>query len=334
MRIVAKRVARARAWSVRRRRRQQEPHGVVLMYHRVASVAADPWHLCVTQANFESQVRALRGAFDLVPLSQLRDQLRQGRRSRPVASITFDDGYLDNLTVAKPILQRYRAPAAVFVATGFLGRPEGYWWDRLSNAILTSAALPETLEMESNGVRFTAGDAALAHPGIRGRRARRRLHDRLWSWLCDLPDPAREHALASLERWAGQAMSPGSDGRPLTADELRELAADGLIEIGAHTVGHPMLSRLASQDKALQVERSRSECRRILGHDPLCFSYPNGDHDPESVEIVRRAGFIAACDSHPDLVWSTGDAYQMPRIVVGNESGTALLRRLHWEWLA
>jgi peptidoglycan/xylan/chitin deacetylase (PgdA/CDA1 family) len=334
MRIVAKRVARARAWSVRRRRRQQEPHGIVLMYHRVAAVAADPWHLCVTPANFESQVRALRDTFDLVPLSQLRGQLRQGRGSRPVAAITFDDGYLDNLTVAKPILQRYGAPATVFVATGFLGRPQGFWWDRLSNAILTGAALPPTLELESNGVRFSGGDAALASARIGGRRARRRLHDRLWAWLCDLPDAAREHALARLERWAGQLASQRSNGRPLTEDELRELAADGLVEIGAHTVTHPMLSRLASQDKTTQIERSRSECRRILGHDPLCFSYPNGDHDPESVEIVRRAGFAAACDSHPDLVWSTGDAYRMPRIVVGNESGTALLRRLRWEWLA
>jgi peptidoglycan/xylan/chitin deacetylase (PgdA/CDA1 family) len=334
MRIVAKRVARARAWSVRRRRREHEPHGAVLMYHRVAQVATDPWHLSVTPTNFESQVRALRDAFDLVPLSQLRGQLRPGRRSRPVASITFDDGYLDNLTVAKPILQRYGAPATVFVATGFLGRRQGFWWDRLANAILAGTALPPILQIESDGVRFSAEDAALARPGIRGQRARRRLHDRLWVWLCDQPDASREHALASLERWSGPVAPPRSDDRPMTADELRDLAADGLIEIGAHTVTHPMLSRLTSRDKAIQIERSRIECRQILGQDPPCFSYPNGNHDPESVEIVRRTGFAAACDSRQDLVWSSEDAHQMPRLLAWNESGAAMTRRLRWEWLA
>jgi peptidoglycan/xylan/chitin deacetylase (PgdA/CDA1 family) len=126
------------------------------------------------------------------------------------------------------------------------------------------------------------------------------------------------------------------NGRPMSADELRAAGAEGgLVDVGAHTVTHPRLSRLARAAQAAEIERSFAA---TAGRSSAAIRWASRTrtaiYAPESVEIVRRAGFAAACDSHPDLVWSTGDAYRMPRIVVGNESGETLLRRLHWEWLA
>jgi len=305
---------------------------MVLMYHRVAAAAADPWRLCVESARFESQIRALRQYFDLVPLIEFRDHLVRGRHSRPVAAITFDDGYLDNLAVAKPILERHAAPATVFVITGFVGRGGKFWWDRLTDALMVAGELPARLDLQSESGHFDWEDPALTLPGYRGRAARRRLHDRLWAWLCDQPDPVRATVLERLEHWSGQPAASDPMSRPMTADEIRELASGGLIDIGAHTMTHPRLSRLSSAEKAMQIERSRDDCRQILGRDPRCFSYPNGDHDPESVELVRKAGFTVACDSRQDLAWVTGDIHRVPRISVRNESGEALLRRLRWDW--
>ena len=334
MRIIRKRVDRTVQWARRRVRRRQEPHGLVLMYHRVASAAADPWKLCVAPERFESQIRAVREHFDIVPLVELRGRLRRGRRSRPVAAITFDDGYVDNLVIAKPILERHAAPATVFVITGFVGRREKFWWDRLTDATLVADALPTKLGLQSETGRFDWEDSAIALAGARGRRARRRLHDRLWEWLCDQPDPVRASTLATLEQWSGHHAALDPTSRPMNAAELRELVSGGILDVGAHTVTHPRLSRLTSVEKGTQIERSLSDCRSILGRDPLCFSYPNGDHDPQSVEIVRKAGFRVACDSRQDLAWGTEDIYRVPRISVRDESSEALLRRLRWIWLA
>lgn len=335
MRVVRKRVEYARAWVRRRRRRAREAHGLVLMYHRVAAPAVDPWQLAVTPDTFESQLRALRQAFDLVPLRDLHQSLRTGRHSRPVASVTFDDGYLDNLTTAKPILERHAVPATVFVISGFVGRQDGFWWDRLASAVLGDEPLPARLEIraEASGA-FEFADAALGAHGSSGRGARRRLHDQLWSWLCDQPDAARLRALDQLQRWCGRAPADDPDGRPMTADELRQLVADGLLDVGAHTMSHPRLSRLPRDAQAREIERSREDCRRILGREPLAFSYPNGDYAPESVELVRRAGFRLACDSRADLAWADDDGHRIPRISVREESGDALSRRLRWGWLA
>ena len=108
---VAKYVSRA----VMRRRR---PHGLILSYHRIAAPSWDPWDLCVSPEHFEKQLEVLAHRAELVPLSDLASQLRAGRRGRPVVALTFDDGYADNLHVAQPLLERYGAPATVFIATG------------------------------------------------------------------------------------------------------------------------------------------------------------------------------------------------------------------------
>ena len=334
MRVVTKRIERARAWVERRRRRVREAHGLVLMYHRVATPATDPWQLAVAPEAFDAQLRALREAFDVVPLGELRHNLRTGRHSRPVAAVTFDDGYLDNLTVAKPILEHHAVPATVFVITGFTGRREGFWWDRLAHALLGDEPLPTRLEIPGGPAGFEFADPGLVEAGARGRRARRRLHDRLWSWLCDQPDRDKSRAIEALERWSGRMPVDDPGGRPMTADELRHLVAGGLVDVGAHTVTHPRLSRLPRAAQAAEIASSREQCRAVLGRDPVAFSYPNGDYAVESVALVRQAGFSIACDSRADLAWAGDDAHRIPRISVKEETGDALSRRLRWGWLA
>jgi len=334
MRVVTKRIERAVAWARRRVRREHEAHGLVLMYHRVAKPSADPWQLAVAPETFDAQLRALRQAFDFVPLSELRHNLRSGRHSRPVAAVTFDDGYLDNLTVAKPILERHAVPATVFVVTGFTGRREAFWWDRLAHAILGDEPVPTRLAIAGEPAGFEFLDPGLAEAGARGRRVRKRLHDQLWAWLCDRSDADTLRVLEHLERWSGRAPAHDPGGRPMSPDELRQLVAGGLVDVGAHTVTHPRLSRLPRDAQAAEIANSRRQCRAVLGRDPVAFSYPNGDYALESVELVRQAGFSIACDSRADFTWAGDDAHRIPRISVREETGDALSRRLRWGWLA
>jgi peptidoglycan/xylan/chitin deacetylase (PgdA/CDA1 family) len=329
-----RRVARAAGFVRRRRRRGREAHGLVLMYHRVADQPVDPWELCVRPEHFESQVRALRQHMDIVPLDRLRQELRRGRRSRPVVAITFDDGYVDNLTVAKPVLQRHEAPATVFLATGHVGQRRAFWWDRLAKLLLNGAPLPARLELTAGSDRFLVADPTLKEPDSRGQQARRQLHDRLWDWCCSRAPEDREYALTGIERWSGVKLTPDPADWPMSAEQVRELVDGGLVEIGAHTVTHRMLSRLASADKASEIRQARADCRELTGRDPTCFAYPHGDLDAESAALVRQAGFETACTSEPDLVWATDDPFATPRLFVPNESGQALLRRLRWYWLA
>ena len=70
--------------------------------------------------------------------------------------MTFDDGYLDNLTNAKPILEEHDVPATIFVCSGAVGRRQEFWWDQLERALLRSPKkLPERLELDIDGKRMT-----------------------------------------------------------------------------------------------------------------------------------------------------------------------------------
>jgi peptidoglycan/xylan/chitin deacetylase (PgdA/CDA1 family) len=147
------------------------------------------------------------------------------------------------------------------------------------------------------------------------------------------PASVRDKAIAEIERWARVQLPLDPDARPMNAEELRQLVAGGLVELGAHTVTHPLLSRLPTDKKAAEIEESRRGCAAWVGREPRAFAFPNGDLDEESVDLVRRAGFELACTSRQDLVWTSGDAYRVPRISVRDEGGEALWRRLRWQWL-
>lgn len=325
---------KGRRWIWRRNRRSREPHAAILMYHRVASVPFDPWRLCVHPDRFEAHVRALEAFADVVPLESLRSSLRVGRRSRPVIAITFDDGYVDNLTRAKPVLAARGIPATVFIATGYTGSGRAFWWDALTALITPTEPLPLRLELNASGTTFTWDDARLGKGGGEGAKSRRRLHGALWQWLVALGDLPRRAALDDLSRWAGREIVSDPESLPMSAQQVQSLIQGGVISVGAHTVNHVRLTGLEPRQKSAEIERSRLACRELTGQLPACFSYPFGEVDDESAACVRESGFEVACTSDPELVWQHGDVMRMPRIGVGDWPAEALLRLLKWYWFA
>jgi peptidoglycan/xylan/chitin deacetylase (PgdA/CDA1 family) len=108
---------------------------IILMYHSVAPGEAaryiEPAN-CIDPRTFERQMAFLAAERRVVALSALVEEIAAGR-TPPAGTvcITFDDGYRDNLTVAAPILEKYRLPATLFAATGYVERGEAQWSDRL-----------------------------------------------------------------------------------------------------------------------------------------------------------------------------------------------------------
>jgi peptidoglycan/xylan/chitin deacetylase (PgdA/CDA1 family) len=108
---------------------------IILIYHSVADDDAAPY---IEPANrvdprtFERQMAFLAAERRVLGLSALVDEIAAGRTpSAGTVCITFDDGYRDNLTVAAPILDKYRLPATLFLPTGLIERREAQWSDRL-----------------------------------------------------------------------------------------------------------------------------------------------------------------------------------------------------------
>ena len=326
---------KGKSWWWRRLRRGRVPHAVVLMYHRVAAVPrVDPWRLCVEPGNFDAQLGALRRFADILPLERLPETMRTRREGRPVVAITFDDGYLDNLRAAKPILERHEAPATVFLATGCIERGDRYWWDRLLDVVHAPEELPRELRIEGPNGPFEWHADQAANNADAARSVRKGLVDALWSWLVRLQEDERLTALSGLEQWVGRPRPLDPDARPMSPSQVAELLRGGLVRTGAHTATHARLPQLDREQAMSEIRRSRSDCERLAGVEPSCFAYPFGAYDEQTVDCVRDAGFRLAVTSDGGLAWADRDRLALPRIAVGNWSGPRLARYLRHYWLA
>lgn len=324
--------------------------GLILMYHRVADAEMDPWSLSVSPQHFAEQLSVLNEQYQPLSLGQLTEAHAANNIPQKAMAITFDDGYLDNLQQAKPLLERHHTPATVFVVTGALGTVHGFWWDSLEKLILRPGRLPEqlTLTIESldagggqipreyhwnlrNAAEYSSQDyqhdrkakADEAKPG-----SRLFFYYSLWQTLLPLSDSSRQKALNDIVRWAEVPLSSAIHRRALTRAELVELNQGDLIEIGAHTVNHPLLSTQDLAQQRMEIRQSKADLEKILGQSISSFSYPFGDRSNETVSIAQEAGFERACTTAEDIVWQRSDLFQLPRFCVQDWDGETFSRQL------
>lgn len=298
---------------------------LILGYHRVAEPAWDPYGLCVAPRRFAQQLEILRDHANPIALPMLIQALGDGTLPPRAVAVTFDDGYADILTQAKPLLERYGIPATVFVTTGYLGRE--YWWDELEQLLRPPSPLPERFSLAIGAKHFEWPDRN------KNGDARTALLLALCDWLRPLVDEERLQAMEQIRACLSplpDSVSP--DQRAMTPDELVELCAGGLVEIGSHSVTHPVLASMSPAKQRLELLDSKVRLEQIVGHPVTSFSYPNGSASEQTPALVREAGFSCACASHWDIARPGSDLFRLPRFWVPDAEGDQFFRWLK-RWL-
>ncbi len=305
--------------------------GLILLYHRVASSGADPWALCVSPEHFSEHMEVLRRIAYPCTLSELVRAHAANSIPENAVAVTFDDGYLDNLTNARPILEEHDVPATIFVCSGAVGRQQEFWWDQLERALLRSPEnLPERLELDIDGKRMiwsleeddrlgNGHDWRAMHP--LPHAVSRSLFYSVWEHLKALPPVAQADAMRQIRLWSGTPNEARWDYRTLDADDLVKMADSRLIAIGAHTVNHPRLPAHPREFRRLEILNGRSELQDVIGRPVRHFAYPYGDYDQMTVDILREEGFASACTTVDRAVTTRSFAYELPRVMVPDWTG-------------
>jgi peptidoglycan/xylan/chitin deacetylase (PgdA/CDA1 family) len=263
---------------------------------------------------------------------------------RKAVVVTFDDGYADNLHHAKPLLEKFDIPATVFVTTEKIDRQDEFWWEELERYLLQSEKLPDSLSVTVGGKVYSwalNGEREHALPATRWNVAmgdsptpRHRIYRELAPLLRDLSSEARESILRELAQWANQRGGVRDTHRTLRANEILQLHAGGLVEVGAHTVTHSVLSRQSPEQQRWEIENSKQKLETILGQPVTTFAYPfggRGDYNLESIAAVQRAGFSCACSNFPGWGVRGVSPYELPRYLVRDWDGNEFSRQLA-EW--
>ena len=301
---------------------------LILGYHRVANVTRDDYKVCVTPKHFSEQMEMVSRNAHPISLAKLVQCLRSGSLPPRSVAVTFDDGYADTLYEAKPVLEKYTIPATVFVCTGFTGGE--FWWDELDRLVMSSKATLGALRLGA-GENVFVWDQPNARPEA-DLNVRRKFRHALYDFLLALNVQDQNHAMNRIRSWSGIS-SDEVASHSMDHDELRQLVDGGLIEIGAHTRHHPMLSQLSLERQREEIVSSKRELEDILGRRVYGFAYPNGMATADAKQIVREADFVFACSSEPDLIRDYRNRYQIARFWPRDWDGKEFAQWLRrWSW--
>jgi peptidoglycan/xylan/chitin deacetylase (PgdA/CDA1 family) len=305
----------------RRARRRAGSRRVILLYHRVAALEHDPFELAVSPSLFHDHLEILKSRSRVVSLDEILQARATG--SAVLTAVTFDDGYADNLHAASPLLCAAEVPATFFVSTGSLGHPRGFWWDRLASAI-ARVEVPSAALDQLNGITPIGSLAS--------REARTEAALTIAPHLQRMHPVARDQWMAELE-----TSVPVDDGGEAEAcavlDEagVRELGAQPLTQLGAHTHSHAMLSQLTREEQLAEITRSVTAIHEITGTRPRFMAYPYGaeeHYNSDSCLAAKDAGMSAAFVNHGGPFDPKNRPYVIPRHYVPALSPDAFRTRL------
>ena len=283
--------------------------GLILFYHRIADRDIDPFGQCLTREQFEQQLSWLRTWGNILSLDEMLERTRAGQLPPRSVTLTFDDGYLDNLTTVRPILERHNIQATFYIASGNFGAP--FWWDVLATAILRPEYLPEpTVDWFQEIPNLAVKD-------------RNRLVLQLHHYLQPLrPEQQREH-LEQLVAWAGVSYGEMED-RAMTAAEITELSTSESVEIGAHTRGHVSLGMhpkaYQRQVLAENLETLASLVSTPIRHLSYPYGLPDEHYSADTVALAEELGFASAASTIPDVMSSRSSIFELPRLWAENWS--------------
>jgi len=274
---------------------------LVLTYHRFTD---SPCPGRMSAADLATQLDYLASHYTVLPLSRVERYLREGQRLPPAtAAITIDDGYADFHDIAWPILRQRKLPATVFVVTDFVDRKCWIWTDKARYLM----ARVDGISIDVAGARI---DAAFTSDG-----ARRAAASRINAVLKSQPDEVKD---IEIDRIAAQCRitlpdTPPADDASCSWAQIREMEATG-IDIGSHTVTHPILTRVPADRLRRELEGSRNRLEEMLGHPVDLFCYPNGAYNHIVRDAVVRAGYRLAVTSDSGLNAATVDPLALRRI--------------------
>ena len=297
----------------------------ILMYHRILastdnkSCFVQPG-MFVTTASFERQIAFLRDRYEIVFLEELVEKALKGENVGELCAITFDDGWRDNFTEAFPVLEKYRVPATIFLASGFVGTDRMFWPEEICYYLNRNVVDKTSFDNGPQSyIRFSE------ETGRYRQCERETFFDRSIEIMKEY-SPADREEILGYYRCMHKAESIPRE--TLNWYEAREMLVSGLVRFGAHTVNHEILDQVSLQKAKDEICISRKEIEHCLGSNVNTFAYPNGNHNESIRNILAENGFNLAVTTRKGLFDRDTSLMEIPRVAMHEDvsSSTPMFR--------
>ena len=287
--------------------------GTIFMLHHVRPPRDGAFqpnrHLEVAPEFLRAMLSHLRSHdIDIVAMDELHRRLAERNFSRRFACFTFDDGYRDNRDFALPIMQEFKAPFTVHVASDFAEGVGRLWW----------IALEAVIE-RAHSIEVGIG-SGVARLDTSTPSAKQTAFDRLHDHVRRLPgqhDLEREIDALCTRHGIDQAAICRE--YCMSWEELKSVANEPLVDIGAHSVSHCNLALQDEETARGEMATSRERIENVLQQPVVHFAYPFGDRyaaGTREFALAQACGFRTAVTTRPGMIFaeSAGHLTALPRV--------------------
>ncbi len=270
----------------------------ILMYHNFSGPGVQEAGTLNVEA-MRAQLEYLRRHFQIVPLRSIAEHLCSGKKfHKHTVALTIDDGRLNCYEFLFPLLKEFQMPATFFVVSSFIRREDWVWTDKV---LWLSGKANAPAELSTDRIDAFFQTLNRMRPEVRNAQIESMAKS------MNIPIPTEAPPQYAPCSWA----------------QLREMADSGLVEIGSHTVTHPILSSITDEESWRELTESRRQLEEGLGREVRLFCFPNGmpsDYRESQVQQIKDAGYACSVVAHFGLVNERTDPYLMPRMGMGSKS--------------
>jgi len=288
--------------------------GVIFMMHHIrpaSGKAFDPnGLLSITPDFLAATVRRVRErGWDIVSLDEAVERLKTGDGARPFVAFTLDDGYRDNLEHAYPVMKAANAPFTVYVTSAL---PEGaaeLWWVDLEEVIAKNTAIDFT---HAGATEIIACDTV---------ETKYAAWKKLYPIIRTAPEDEQHAIVRDLCARYGVSQQRNCADLAMNWDEVRTLASDPLVTIGAHTVNHFAVVKLDALRARAEMDEGARTIETQTGKRPTHFAYPYGDPGsagPRDFAIAQELGFTSAVTTRKGMLTAKHGKhlFALPRVAL------------------
>lgn len=283
---------------------------IILNFHGVTNIKGNRFnnrHLDASE--FEKIIRYLKTNYNIVPLKELFETHRTKKDStKKTIAITFDDGYLNNFTVALPILKKHHVPATFYIISESLVNPVFYVW-------------PDVIDLIQ---KHTKEDIVLSFGTFKFPSF---YCDALQTNLVNLMKKSGEKREAYLNEikekypaYLTEAKKHPELIKLVSKNELTLFANETLIEYGSHTHLHYCLEHLNTALSYSELTQSKKIIEDTINKPVISLAFPDGSYNKETVVLSKQTGYENVVAVSYKLNEANKDPFILSRFTISNST--------------
>ena len=283
----------------------------ILLFHRVHPVRDVMWDP-MEPARFEYILRFLKKNYTVLPLLEILDST-PAYTKKPLAAVTFDDGYRDFIDYSVPIMDQLKIPSSMYVVTDCISNDKPTWTFEMDYLFFNTHKLQIDWSFDI---------------GFLPRKFRKKKFENkkeliafcleFKQYIKIIAEENRKILIQDLFRSFNDVTIP--TGLMMNWNEVNQIINAG-IEVGSHTVTHPPLATISKPDLERELQLSKSEYFKYTGRDPRVIAYPVGSCNEQVKKSAALAGYSYGLAVNNEIYEKgSGDKFEIPRIELYNES--------------